>query len=729
MSVARIGEEFSMNSPGTRALQYLFNPRSIAILGASSDLNKVSGRPLAYMLRFQYPGKIYPINPKYRDIAGVKCFPSLDDVPGDIDALMMIVPAEEILANLEAGLHKGLKAAIIISGGFAETGEHGRKLQEEVSAFAKRTGVLVYGPNTTGIASLVYRNVATFSQSLEVIDDLVPGKTGLITQSGAFGASIFVRAMRVGLGISHWVATGNEADLEFCDFLNYMVDDPHTRVIAGFLAGVKDGQKFIAALERAAEKGKPVVLLKVGSTEASQRAAVSHTGAMVGSARAYEAVFRQKGAIFARDIQELIDFSMALSMTPLPKGNRTGVLTESGGGGILLTERCAQEGLDVAEILGPTREQLKTVVPTLGSVQNPVDLTGQSLTNPGLVKDALEVMLAADDFDIVVPLLLMSKATAERKTKDLLQVFEQYGDRTTLMVCWPEGPKESVRSLMQRGIFVAMTPTRCAEALHALVSYAEFQRKRVAGTGELSEGLPADRKSKVEAIIVAARRRGLSALNEYEAKKVLEAYGIPISSEKLATTWEEAREIARRIGYPVAAKLVSPDILHKTEAGVIALNITSEQDLRNKYEEILMKGKAYRAGTRIDGVLIQEMVDVRGVETIIGVSQEPPFGPAVLFGLGGIFVEVMADVSIRVLPASAADLRAMISELRGYKILQGARGRSPADIDAVFQSLVRVACLVSEFPQSIREIDINPFIVMEKGKGARAVDALISLGT
>jgi len=718
-----------MNSPGTRALQYLFNPRSIAILGASSDLNKVSGRPLAYMLRFQYPGKIYPINPKYREIAGVKCFPSLDDVPGDIDALMMIVPAEEILANLEAGLHKGLKAAIIISGGFAEAGEHGRKLQEEVSAFAKRTGVLVYGPNTTGIASLVYRNVATFSQSLEVVDDLVPGKTGLITQSGAFGASIFVRAMRVGLGISHWVATGNEADLEFCDFLNYMVDDPHTRVIAGFLAGVKDGQKFIAALERAAEKGKPVVLLKVGSTEASQRAAVSHTGAMVGSARAYEAVFRQKGAIFARDIQELIDFSMALSMTPLPKGNRTGVLTESGGGGILLTERCAQEGLDVAEILGPTREQLKAVVPTLGSVQNPVDLTGQSLTNPGLVKDALEVMLAADDFDIVVPLLLMSKATAERKTKDLLQVFEQYGDRTTLMVCWPEGPKESVRSLMQRGIFVAMTPTRCAEALHALVSYAEFQRKRVAGTGELSEGLPADRKSKVEAIIVAARRRGLSALNEYEAKKVLEAYGIPISSEKLATTWEEAREIARRIGYPVAAKLVSPDILHKTEAGVIALNITSEQDLRNKYEEILMKGKAYRAGTRIDGVLIQEMVDVRGVETIIGVSQEPPFGPAVLFGLGGIFVEVMADVSIRVLPASAADLRAMISELRGYKILQGARGRSPADIDAVFQSLVRVACLVSEFPQSIREIDINPFIVMEKGKGARAVDALISLGT
>lgn len=718
-----------MNDSRKKRLQCLFNPRSVAILGASSDLNKVSGRPLAYMLRFQYPGRIYPINPKYREIAGVKCFPSIDDVPGDIDALMMIVPAEEIVANLEAGVRKGLKAAIIISGGFAEVGEHGKRLQEEVTAFAKRTGILVYGPNTTGIASLVYRNVATFSQSLEVVDDLVPGKTGLITQSGAFGATIFVRAMRVGLGISHWVATGNEADLEFCDFLDYMVDDPHTQVIAGFLAGVADGQKFIAALERAAEKGKPVVLLKVGSTEASQRAAVSHTGALVGSARAYEAVFRQKGAIFARDIQELIDFSMALGMTLLPRGNRTGVLTESGGGGVLLTERCAQQGLEVAEILGPTREKLKAVVPSLGSVQNPVDLTGQSLTNPGLVKDALEVMLASEDFDIVVPLLLMSKATAETKTKDLLQVFRQYGDQTSLMVCWPEGPKEWVQDLMQKGIFVSVTPTRCAEALHALVSYAAFQRKKAAGTGELSLGLPADRRSKVEAIIDAARQRGLSSLNEYDAKQVLAAYGIPISREELATSSVEAREIARRIGYPVAAKLVSPDILHKTEAGVIALNITSEGALEKKYEEILSKGKAYGAGTRIDGVLIQEMVDVRGVETIIGVSQEPPFGPAVLFGLGGIFVEVMADVSIRVLPASATDLREMISEIRGYKILQGARGRSPADTGAVFRSLTRVACLASEFPQSIREIDINPFIVMEKGKGARAVDALISLRT
>jgi acyl-CoA synthetase (NDP forming) len=482
-----------MNDSLNKSLEYLFNPRSIAILGASSDLNKVSGRPLAYMLRFHYPGKIYPINPKYQEIAGVQCFPSIDAVPGEIDVLMMIVPAGEILENLEASRRKGVKAAIIISGGFAEIGEKGRRLQEKLTEFSRRTGVRIYGPNTTGFMSLVYRNVATFSQALEVITDLIPGKTGLITQSGAFGATIFVRAMRVGLGISHWAATGNEADLGFCDFLDYMVEDPHTQVIAGFLAGVEDGQKFIAGLDRAAQKRKPVVLLKVGNTEASQRAAVSHTGAMVGSARAYEALFRQKGVIVAKDIQELIDFSMALSITPLPKGKRIGILTESGGGGVLLTERCSEMGLEVAEILGSTREKLTTVVSSLGSVKNPVDLTGQSLSNPSLVKDALEVMLASDDFDIVVPLLLMSKATAERKARDLLELFEKYGDKKTLMVCWPEGPGEWIQDLMAKGIFVSMTPSRCAEALHALISYAEFQKKKDAGTGELSSGLPADR--------------------------------------------------------------------------------------------------------------------------------------------------------------------------------------------------------------------------------------------
>lgn len=715
-----------MKNSVKESLNYLFNPRSIAILGASSNLDKLGGRPLAYMLRFKYPGKIYPINPKYQDIAGLKCFQSIDDVPDTVDILMMIIPAEEILPNLEAVLRKGVKAVIINSGGFADVGEEGRSLQKKLSAFAQRTGVRIYGPNTTGIVSLVYRNVATFSVGLEV-PDLIPGKTGLITQSGAFGASIFVRAMRVGLGISHWAATGNEADLEFCDFLGYMVEDPSTQVIAGFVAGVVDGQKFMAVLDQAAQEGKPVVLLKVGNSEASQRAAVSHTGVMVGSARAYEAVFRQKGVVVARDIQDLIDYSMVLSMTSPPKGKRIGILTESGGGGVLLTERCTDMGLEVAEIVGATAEKLSTVVPSLGSIKNPVDLTGQALTNPGLIKDALDIMLASDDFDIVVPLLMMTKGTAERKARDLLELYQRHGDKKTLVVCWPEGPQECIQELMKAGIYVSMTPRRCAEALGALASYAEFQRKKKDEIAELSPALPADRKSKVEAIITEAKKRGRHSLSEHESKKILEAYGIPIPKEMLARTPEEALDFARRTGYPIAAKLVSPDIPHKTEAGVIALNIASEGDLLKKSEEILSKGKAYRVGARIDGILVQEMIDARGVETIVGISQEAPFGPAVLFGLGGIFVEVMADVSIRVLPATATELREMISEIRGYKILSGARGRKPADKEAILQVLMKIASLASEWRDEIHEIDINPLIVLEEGKGARAVDALILL--
>ncbi len=709
-------------------LQYLFNPRSIGILGASSDLNKVSGRPLSYMLRFGYPGKIYPINPKHEEIAGVKCYPTVKDVPGEIDILMVIIPAKEVLPNLKLGLEKKVKAAVIISGGFSEVGEEGRKLQEQVTSFARDTGMLIYGPNTTGFLSLTNRAVATFSQGLEVIGEMIPGKTGLISQSGAFGAAIFVRTMRVGLGFSHWAATGNEADLEFCDFLEYMVDDPHTHVIAGFLATVNDGQKLIQGLDRAAQKGKPVVILKVGGTEAGKRAAYSHTGAIVGSTRAYDAVFRQKGVIAARDIAELIDYSMVLANTSLPKGKKVGIMTESGGGGVLLTERCSELGLEVSEIFGATLKKLKEVVPSLGSVKNPVDLTGQSLSNPALVKGAIKVMLESEEFDMVVPLLLMSKATAERKAKDLLELYHQHKNDKVMVACWPEGPKEWIQFLMEQGIHVSVTPTRCAHTLSALVSYASFLKKYdKAGAPDsgVMEGLPGDRKERALEVIREAEKRGERRLNEYEGKRLLKAYGIPTAEEGLASSIEEAVEIAQGLGYPVVAKLISPDIPHKTEAGVVALNIQSEDTLKKVFKEILERGRTHHPDVRVDGVLIQEMVSEQGVETIVGVSHEEPFGPTILFGLGGIFVETMQDVAIRILPITHKDAEDMIQQIRGYTILRGTRGRSPADMDALYDVLQKTAFLAYELKEVIAEIDINPLIVMEDGKGARAVDALV----
>jgi acetyltransferase len=683
------------------------------------------------MLRFAYPGKIYPINPKYEEIAGVRCYPNLSEVPADIDILMAIIPSKAILPNLEIGLQKGVKAAVIISGGFAETGEKGRKLQAELSAFARKSGMLIYGPNTTGFLSLVNRTVATFSQSLEVIDDMAPGKTGLITQSGAFGATIFVRAVRVGLGLSHWAATGNEADLEFCDFLEYMVDDPDTEVIAGFLAGVEDGQKLMRALDRAAQKGKPVVLLKVGNTEAGKRAAHSHTGAIVGSTKAYEAAFRQKGVVVARDIGQLIDFSMALASTALPRGKKVGIMTESGGGGVLLTERCAQLGLEVSEIHGSTLEKLTQVVPSLGSVKNPVDLTGQSLSNPALVKGALEVMFAAPDFDMLVPLLLMSKATAEQKARDLLKIVNQRKDiQKSLMVCWPEGPKQWIQWLMDKGIHVAVTPTRCACTLNALATYAEFLRHYESSQAAASTGLPnfpVDRKERAFAVIHAAKQKGTNRLSEYEAKKLLAAYGIPVTEEVLAASLDEAVEAAGRIGYPVVAKVISEEIPHKTEAGVVALNINSPDALQQAYNQILEKAKANRPDAVLEGVLIQEMVSAQGVETIVGVSREDPFGPTIMFGLGGIFVEILKDVAIRILPVSQKDVQDMIQQIEGARILQGARGRKPADVAALAEVLLKTACLADELKGEIAELDINPLIILEDARGVKAVDALVLL--
>jgi acetyltransferase len=719
-----------MDKKRRKNLQYLFNPRSIAILGASSNFNKVSGRPLSYMLRFGYPGKIYPINPKYEEISDVKCYPTVKDVPGEIDILMVIIPAKEILPNLELGLEKKVKAAVIVSGGFSEVGEEGRKLQAQLTSFARDTGMLIYGPNTTGFLSLVNRAVATFSQGLEVIEEMIPGRTGLITQSGAFGAAIFVRAMRVGLGFSHWAATGNEADLEFCDFLEYMVDDPHTHVIAGFLATVNDGQKLIQGLDRAAQKGKPVVLLKVGGTEAGKRAAYSHTGTIVGSARAYDAVFRQKGVILARDMAQLIDHSMALASTALPKGKKVGIMTESGGGGVLLTERCSELGMEVSEILGPTREKLKEVVPSLGSVKNPVDLTGQSLGNPALVKEAVKVMLESDEFDVVVPLLLMSKATAEKKAKDLSELFHQHKGQKVMVACWPEGPREWIKFLMEKGIHVSATPSRCARTLGALVNYASFLKKyhkASALESDVIEALPGDRKERALEVIREVENKGEGRLNEYEGKRLLKAYGIPTAEEGLVTSLEEAVEIADKIGYPVVAKLISPDIPHKTEAGVVALNIEAESKLRVVFQELMDRAKAFNPDARVDGVLIQEMVSEPGVETIVGVSHEKPFGPTILFGLGGVFVEAMQDVAIRILPITRKDAEDMVQQIRGYTLLKGTRGRNPVDMEALYSVLLKAGCLAYDLKEIIAEIDINPLIVMEDGKGTRAVDALVLL--
>jgi acetyltransferase len=536
-----------------------------------------------------------------------------------------------------------------------------------------------------------------------------------------------VRALRVGLGLSHWAATGNEADLEFCDFLEYMVDDPHTSVIAGFLAGVEDGQKLIRALDRAAAKKKPVVLLKVGGTEASARAAKSHTGAIVGSGKAYEAVFRQKGVILAKDVDDLIDHAMAFSMVNLPRGRKLGIMTESGGAGILLTERAAQAGLDVSEIQGSTHDRLATVVPALGSVQNPVDLTGQSLSDPSLVQGAMEVMLQADDFDILVPFLLMSKETAERKARDFIETVAAHGKDKTVLVCWPEGQKEWIRFLMENGVYVGATPARCINTAAVLAQYAEFQRNHSAGLDARPPALAADRKAKVQAIFDAAKDRGGKALNEYEAKEVLRAYGIATVDEAVADSADEAVAIARRMGYPVAAKLLSADILHKTEAGVIALNIRSDQELKAAYSAVIARGKAYSPDALVQGVLIQRMVAEKCVETIVGMSQEHPFGAAIAFGIGGILVEIMKDVSIRVLPVDRRDVEGMVAEIRGFAVLQGARGRGPSDIDAIKDALMRLACLADEFNDAIAELDVNPLMALEQGKGVKAVDALIVL--
>ena len=712
-------------------LSALFNPKSIAIVGASSNPKKLGGRPLDYMKRFGYPGKIFPINPKSEQVQGLDCYAKIADVPEDIDLSLVIVPSQFVLPSLESAAKKNCKAAIIISGGFAEVGGEGKVLQDKLTSLARETGMSLYGPNTVGFLSPVYKNYATFTQALENVKDLKPGRTGLITQSGAFGATIFVRSLRVGMGISHWAATGNEADLDFSDFLDYMVEDPDTDVISGFMAGIKDGPKLVRALDRAAEKKKPVVILKLGSTEAGQKAAYSHTGTMVGSGRAYEAIFKQKGVIMANNIAQFLDYSMALATTALPKGRRVGIMTESGGGGVLLTERCSELGLKVPEPGEESKKKLSEVVPDLGSVDNPIDLTGQSLANPKLIKQATEVMYSLPDFDFIVPMLLMSEDLGEIKSNYLKNLCEENRDKASMVVCWPEGPKQWVKYLMDQGVHVSVTPTRCAQTMHALVQFGEFIKSYNSSRQRIDPnsipGLPADRVEMAKRVINDIRTKNENRLNEYEGKLLLKAYGIPVVEEAIAETPELALEIGEDLGFPLVVKIVSKDIPHKTEAGVIRLGISSSEELEIAVQELLIKANEFAPGAKIDGILLQKMAQGKPVETIVGITHEEPFGPALMFGLGGIFVEVLKDVAIRMLPTSQNDIVSMLDEIKGAPILNGVRGQRPADKAGVVDTLIKTALLAQELSGEIAEIDINPLLVMEEGEGVMAVDALVLL--
>jgi acyl-CoA synthetase (NDP forming) len=699
-------------------LERFFNPRAIAIIGASQDLNSISGQPLKFLKSHGYQGRLYPVNPRYEEVAGEKCYPALAAVPEVPDLVLILVNAARVADMLRECGVKGVPYVIIFTSGFSEMGGEGVRLQRQLTHIAQDAGIGVIGPNCQGMINVADGVFAGFGSVFNA--DYEPGAVSMVSQSGGFGFSVMnLSSKDGGLPFRQMVTTGNEIGVSTLDFINYFIDDPKTRLIVGYIEGLKDAGRLLETGNRALDAGKPVLMWKVGNTEQGQLAARSHTANLGGEMALYRAAFRQSGIIQVEDIQDVADYGRAFACGRLPRGNRLAIITISGGAGILMTDECIARGMQLPKLAPETGEKLRGFVPAYGSLLNPVDVTAAIFNNTELIGLALQAIVDDPNVDCVA--MINASLQGELAAKVAAQIVTG-ASRTDkpVFICWSardEVAPEAYAALDAARIPRYKSPVRCGRALAVLSWYAEAQRKR-----------ERRKEEKALALSSAAARQTLAGraadVAEHVAKRILVDYGIPVTREALAERKDEALAIARSIGYPVALKVQSPDIPHKTEARAVRLDIATDGELAAAYDEVRTNARAYRKDAKIEGVLVQEMAR-GGVETILGVTNDPLFGPAVMFGLGGIFAEVLKDVSFRLAPVTASVAREMVEELAGYPVLAGARGRPRADLGALVETIVRLSALAVDLKDHIAELDINPLFVFAEGKGVKAADALI----
>ncbi len=704
-------------------LSPLLNPESVGLIGVSKDPSRIGGRLFKYLSKHGYKGNLALVNPKYKELNGLICYKAISDVPIPIDCALIAVPEKQVLAVLNECADNNVRAAVVFSSGFAETGSTGKQAQNKIKELARTKNLRVCGPNCIGLINFNNHIALSFSQLLE-IETLIPGNIGFISQSGALGGSLVNRAMDKGIGLSYFISSGNEADLEVSDYIKYLVlHDEKTKVIAAVIEGFKDGAKFIEAAESALIHRKPLIVLKIGETEAGKRAAASHTGSMTGSDSVIDAVFHQKGVIRVRNYDELFQTASLFAKQRTPKGNRVGILTGTGGGGIIMADYYTKLGLSVPEPSRKTKNLAAKEIAAFGKVANPFDLTGQIFSDPEMFKRCMKLFVAEDNFDIIqVNVSMVAGHSSEQRASMLLDSVK--GSSKPIVAWWAAGSLSEPGIKVLNGSEVALfrSPERCATAVKSLVQYHQFLETHRDITIGGSAADYSNSFSHAKDILAA----GDTGLSEHQSKQLLSVYGIPVTREQAVTSPHEAIRFAEEIGFPVALKIDSPDILHKSEANAIRLGVGSKKEIFQVYGEIIENARKYNPKARINGILVQEMI-LRGSEVMIGMSQDPQFGPTIAFGLGGIFVEVLKDISLRVAPLSQSDAEQMVKEIKGYPILQGVRGKQRADIEAVVDVLLRISRLAQDWKDTISEIDINPLIVFEEGHGLMAADALVVL--
>jgi len=696
------------------SLEAFFSPMSVAIVGASREKGKVGYEILASMIRAEYEGRIFPVNPKADELEGLKCYPDLKSIGEAPDLVIVVIPARIVPAVMKECASLGVRAVIIITAGFKEVGEEGRRLEQEVVGIARSARIRIIGPNCLGVLAPGSKLNASFGGDLPKV-----GGIGYVSQSGALLAAILDMANANGIGFSKLVSIGNKADVSELDIIKALGYDEETKVVAGYLESIDDGNQFLREAE-IISRDKPILLMKSGGTSAGAAAASSHTGSLAGSETAYECVFERAGVIRCDSIKSQFDYAQAFAYQPLPAGPSVAVITNAGGPGIMAADAIEREGLTFAKLTEETISQLTSNLPAAANVSNPVDVLGDALADR--YRFATRVVLADPNVDTVLVLLTPQAMTECAETaKAVVEVAKEQGDKPAL-ACFIGALKveEAIGVLRQGMIPQYDSPEAAVATIKVLSDYTQW-RSRPRRVVKL---FPVNRR-KVEKIINRHLRRKFREIGEMESKEILEAYGFVTPTGSIATTAEQAANIADQLGYPVVLKIWSPDILHKSDCGGVKVGLSNRQEVMDAFDLMMYRIPKREPDADILGVLVQEMCR-KGQEVILGMNRDPHFGPLMMFGMGGVMVEVLKDVAFYPAPLTAAEASDMLVRTRTFQMLKGVRGMPAVDITALAEGLQRLSQLVTEFPQ-IQEMDINPYVVGPEGVTPIAVDARISV--
>ena len=705
---------------GVKELGRTINPKTIAVAGASATAGSFANNTQVNLKSFK--GDLYYINPKYEEIDGVACYPTVADLPVAPDLVVCCLPRPLVEETVLACAEKGVGGMILFASGYKETAIPERiEAEKRLTEIAESENIRLIGPNSIGIYNVASGAAFTFTPGT-TRPGLDAGRIGIVSQSGALGTAL-AQCIETGIGISHFLPCGNSCDVDVCDLVNYLVEEPSTKAVTCLLEGVKDGARMIELGWRSLEHDTPVVWYKTGVGEISTQAVLSHTGSLVGTAEAYDATFRKTGMVAVQNMEHMIETAQFLAKAGKPSAPGVGIIVGSGGSGIMCSDKAEEFGVPLPQPKGKTLEVLEEIVPEFGSTANPIDVTAEALRNPDFYSRSVAAVLEDPDYGVLaMPQTVALEGVIEGRVALFEEMAEKYGKPVVVPwnSPWREGPGSRALDESERVAIFRSTSNTFA-AIAAWLHRDKIANRRNEAFAPLAG---ADAKAAATAVLngVAA---DVTSLTERESKQVLAAYGIPVTQEKLVTDADAAAATAREIGFPVVMKAESPDIPHKTEAGVIRLGVADADAARAAFDEIMAAADRVEPKPRVNGVVVQNMAPA-GTEMMIGARRDPQFGPLIMVGLGGVWVEVMRDTAYSLAPVGRVEAREMIESLKSYKLLTGFRGAPPADIDGLVDAVCRVSELAADMREDIAEIDVNPILVGRTG--CMAVDALVVRG-